>query len=43
MKRYQGNSYKGKHLIGAHGGKHGNVQADIVLEKPRVLYLAARR
>ena len=39
-----GNSYKEKHLIGAvlqfrgsvhyhHGGKHGSMQADMVLEK----------
>ena len=46
MKGYydHGNSYKGKHLIGAglqfrgsvhchHGGKHGSMQADVVLEK----------
>jgi hypothetical protein len=45
------NSYKGKHLIGAglqfqifvhyhHGGKHGNLQANMVLEKElRVLHL----
>jgi hypothetical protein len=43
-KRHHGNSYKGKHLIGAglqfrglvyyhHGRKHGGVQADMVLEK----------
>ena len=41
----QGNSYKGQHLIGAglqyhHGGKHGIVQANVVLEKElRVLHL----
>lgn len=46
-----GNSYKGKHLIRAglqfrglvhdcHGGKHGSVQADIVLERElRVLHM----
>lgn len=50
-------THKGKHLVGAglqfsslvhyhHGGKHGSVQADMVLEEPRVLCLdlkAARR
>ena len=46
----QGGSYKGKHLIGpgshfrgsAHSylcGKHDSVQAYMVLEEPRVLYL----
>ena len=53
MKRHhdQGNSYKGKHLIGAglqfrgsvhyhHGRKHGSIQADMVLEKElRVMHL----
>ena len=46
-----GNSYKGKHLIGAglqlrdlvhchHGGKHGGMQADMGLEKKlRALHL----
>lgn len=34
----QGNSDKGKHLVGAglhchHGGKHGSMQIDMVLEK----------
>ena len=58
VKRYHdpGNSYKTKHLIGAdlhfrglvyYGGKHGSVQADMVLEKNLgVLHLdlkAARR
>ena len=53
MKRHHGhhgNSYKGKHLIGAdlqfrglvhypHGGKHGGMQADMMLGKYlRVLY-----
>jgi hypothetical protein len=41
------NSYKGRHLFGAglqvhcrHGGKHGGVQADMVLEmESRVLQL----
>ena len=45
------NSYKGKHLTGAglqfsdlvhchHGGKHGGMQVDVVLEKElRVLHL----
>jgi hypothetical protein len=49
-----GNSYKGKHLIGAglllkglvhyqHGRKHGAVQADMVLEMGlRVLHLVPR-
>jgi hypothetical protein len=46
----QGNSYKGQHFIGAglqvqrfshyhHGGKHGSVQAGMVLEELRVLHL----
>jgi hypothetical protein len=45
----QDNSYKGKHLIGAyyfrgllhyrHGRKHGSMQADMVLEEPRVVHL----
>jgi hypothetical protein len=52
----QGNLYKEKHLIGAglyfqkfnyhHGRMQGSMQADMVLDKPRVLYLdpkAARR
>ena len=53
MKKHHdhGNSYKGKHLIGAglqfrdlvhyhHGGKHGSMQADMVLEKElRVLHI----
>ena len=47
MKRHNdhGNSYKGKYLSGAglhycHGGKHGGMQADMVLEKDlRVLHL----
>ena len=53
----QGKSYKGQHLMGPaysfrgsvhyhHGGKHGNMQADMVLEELRVLHLdlkAARR
>jgi hypothetical protein len=46
-----GNSYKGKHLIGAglqfrglvhyhHGRKHGSIQSDMMLEKePRILHL----
>lgn len=44
----QGNSYKGKHLIGPglwfkglihyhHGGEHGSIQADMVLEKEQRL------
>jgi hypothetical protein len=45
VKRHdQGNTYKGQYLIGAglhfrgsvyyhHGGKHGSMQADMVLEK----------
>ena len=50
MKRHHGhhgNSYKGKHLIGAdlqfhrlahyhHGGNHGSMKATMVLEKLRV-------
>jgi hypothetical protein len=50
----QGHSYKGEQLTGAglqvqryhHGRKHGSVQADVVLEEPKVLHLdlkAARR
>ena len=51
----QGNSYKEQHLIGAGlqfqrfnplSWKHGSIQADMVLEEPRVLHLhlkAARR
>ena len=50
----RGNSYKGKHLIGAglqfrdsvhycHGEKHGSVQADMMLETElRVLHLDAQ-
>ena len=50
----QSNSYKGKHLVGAglqfrgsvhyyHGGKHGIMQADVVLEKElRVLHLDSK-
>ena len=45
-----GNSYKGQHFIGAglqfrglihyhHGGKHGSVQANIVMEELRILRL----
>jgi hypothetical protein len=45
-----GNSYKGKHFLGAGlqfrglvhchpGGKHGGMQADLVLEEARVLHL----
>jgi hypothetical protein len=49
---HHGNSYKGKHLIGAglqfrglvhyhHGGKHGDMQGDVVLERQlRVLHPA---
>jgi phenylalanyl-tRNA synthetase beta subunit len=43
----QGNSYKRKHILGLtdsfrglayyHGGKHGSVQADMMLEMLRVL------
>ena len=42
------NSFEGKRLIGSglqfrgycyHGGKHDGMQADMVLEKVRVLYL----
>ena len=53
LKRHHdhGNSYKGSHFIGAglqfrglvhhHGRKHGDMQADMVLEKElRVLHLA---
>jgi hypothetical protein len=52
LKRHhdQGKSYQGKHLIWAHsfrgsvhyhhGGKHGNVQADMVMKKElRILHL----
>ena len=53
MKRHRdhGNSYKGRHLIGAglqlrglvhdhHGRKHGSMQADMVPERePRVQHL----
>jgi hypothetical protein len=51
MKRHhvQGNSYKGKHFIGAglqfqrfsplyHGKKHGSMQTGMMLEDPRVLH-----
>jgi hypothetical protein len=50
VKRHdQGNSYKGKHLVGAglqfrslvhyhHDGKHSSRQADVVLEELRVLH-----
>ena len=41
----QGNSYEGEHLIGTvlssvhyhHGGKHGSIQADIVLDEFSIL------
>jgi hypothetical protein len=46
----QGNAYKGKHFTGAdlqfqnslhyhHGGKHGNMQADMVLQELRALHI----
>lgn len=49
----QGNSYKGKYLIGAgsefrglfhfhHGGKHGHVQADMGLQEQRGLHLDSK-
>ena len=42
----QGNSYKEQRLIGAvhyhHGRKHGDIQADMVLEKMRALHVARR-
>jgi hypothetical protein len=47
-----GNSYKNKHVIGNysfrvlvhyhHGGKHGSMQADMVLEKKRVPHLVPK-
>jgi hypothetical protein len=46
-----GNSYKGQHLTGVafrgsvhyqHGRQHGSDQADIVLEKLRVLHLVPK-
>jgi hypothetical protein len=43
---YLGLAYSFRGSVHCHGGKHGNVQADMVLEELRVLHLdpkAARR